>query len=74
MSTALPPRLGAVALVCLVVAAAWRCGTDKKQSDDKPPVTGTQQDQSPTPPSPALPSGWDGKSDFTDSAFEVIDE
>jgi hypothetical protein len=74
MSTPLPSRLGAAALVGLVVVAAWRCGTDKKTSGGKPPTTATQQDPSPNPPTPAVPSEWDGTADFTGSAFEVIDE
>lgn len=69
-----PSRLAAAALVGLVVFAAWRCGTDKKTSDGKPPATATQQDPSPNPPTPAVPSEWDGKADFPGSAFEVIDE
>ena len=58
-------------LIGVVLVSAPHCGWGKKSSR-RP--RGTPQTSTATGAPPEAPSDWDGKEDFSGSAFEVIEE
>lgn len=58
-----------VALSLVITVALSRCGSEKKKDDkDDDEVT------TPETPDGEVPAAWDGKSDWNESPFEVIEE
>ncbi len=57
-----------VALSLVITVALSRCGADKKKEDKDDPVT------TPETPVGEVPAAWDGKADWAESPFEVVEE
>ncbi len=59
-----------VALSLVITVALSRCGSDKKQDDGE----GGNKVNTPETPTGEVPATWDGKSDWNESPFEVVEE